>query len=85
VGSCDERVDQARAAITEGRDPVQGLRSSTVVATDLVRAITSFGEGLAADEPEQNCPEFHVHVEGKSRGLPPLVGDEGFRMRAFLR
>jgi signal transduction histidine kinase len=69
-------IEQARAAIAEGRDAVQGLRSSTLVANDLARSITSFGERLAADQPEQNCPEFRVHVEGKSRDLPPLVRDE---------
>ena len=55
-------IEQARAAITEGRDAVQGLRSSTVVANDLARAITSFGEGLAADQTGPNRPEFRVYV-----------------------
>jgi signal transduction histidine kinase len=73
-------IDQARAAITEGRDAVQGLRSSTVVANDLARAITSFGEGLAADRAGANCPEFRVYVEGKSRDLPPLVRDEVYKI-----
>src|SRR5262249_60217437 len=40
-------VEQARKAITEGRDAVQGLRSSTVVANDLAKAIGAVGEGLA--------------------------------------
>src|SRR5262249_7782389 len=35
-------VDQARAAVTEGRDAVQGLRSSAVADSDLACAITSF-------------------------------------------
>jgi signal transduction histidine kinase/ligand-binding sensor domain-containing protein len=73
-------VEQARQAITEGRDAVQGLRSSTVVANDLASAITTFGEGLAADQAGENCPEFGVQVEGKSRDLPPLVRDEVYRI-----
>jgi signal transduction histidine kinase/ligand-binding sensor domain-containing protein len=72
-------LEKARAAIAEGRDAVQGMRSSTVVANDLARAIATFGEGHAADEAEQNCPEFRVAVEGKSRDLPPLVRDEVYR------
>ena len=39
-------IDQAEQAITEGRDVVQGLRSSTVVTNDLAQAITTIGEEL---------------------------------------
>jgi signal transduction histidine kinase/ligand-binding sensor domain-containing protein len=73
-------VEQARQAITEGRDAVQGLRDSTVVANDLARAIGTFGEGLAADQTGPNSPEFRVQVEGKSRDLPPLVRDEVYHV-----
>jgi signal transduction histidine kinase len=63
---------------------VQGLRSSMVVANDLARAISTLGEGLVADHSShpagENCPEFRVHVEGKSRDLPPLVRDEVYRI-----
>jgi len=83
-------IDQARAAVTEGRDAVQGLRSSTVLTNDLARAVTVFGEGLAAerssdgasDRAGANCPEFRVRVEGKSRELPPLIRDEVYRIAA---
>src|SRR5207245_6670379 len=37
----DSAIDQAAEAITEGRDPVQGLRSSTVVPNDLALAISA--------------------------------------------
>jgi len=72
--------EQARQAIAEGRDTVQGLRSSTIVANDLARAISTLGEGLAADHNGQGCPEFRVQVEGKSRDLPPLVRDEVYKI-----
>ena len=83
-GVCEE----ARKAIGEGRDVVQGLRSSTVITNDLARAITTLGEALAAepssdpssDRAGQTCPEFHLLVEGKSRDLPPLVRDEVYRI-----
>jgi signal transduction histidine kinase/ligand-binding sensor domain-containing protein len=73
-------IGQARAAITEGRDAVQELRSSTAVANDLVRAITSLGEGLAADHAGPNCPEFRLSVEGKSKDLPPLLRDDVYKI-----
>ena len=76
----ESTIDQARAAITEGRDAVQGLRSSTLVANDLARTITMFGESLAADHAGPNCPELQVYVEGKSRDLPPLIRDEVFKV-----
>jgi len=76
-------IEQARRAITEGRDAVQGLRSSTVVTNDLVRAISTLGEeltsGLAADQAGP-CPEFRVRVEGTTRDLVPLVRDEVHRI-----
>jgi len=73
-------LEQARQAITEGRDAVQGLRSSTVVTNDLARAITTVGEELCADQAGQNPPDFQVHVEGASRDLVPLVRDEVYRI-----
>jgi signal transduction histidine kinase len=73
-------IEQARGAITEGRDAVQGLRSSTVISNDLARAISTFAEGLAADPTCQKSCDFHVHVEGASRDLAPLVRDEVYRI-----
>jgi signal transduction histidine kinase len=69
-------VEQARQAVTEGREVVQGLRSSTVVTNDLARAIGTVGEELAAGHTGQNGPEFRVQVEGASRDLAPLVRDD---------
>ena len=45
AGMVERIVEQARQAITEGRDAVLGLRSSTVVTNDLPKSITTFGEG----------------------------------------
>ena len=73
-------IDQARQAVIEGRDAVQGLRSSTVATNDLARAISTFGEELAAGHSGQNRPEFRVQVEGTSRDLAPLVWDEVHRI-----
>src|SRR5260221_2716716 len=75
-------IAQATQAIIEGRDAVQGLRSSTVISDDLARAIGQLGEELAADQTQQNCPEFRVRVEGTARDLAPLVRDEVHRIAA---
>jgi signal transduction histidine kinase len=73
-------VEQAREAITEGRDVVQGLRSSTIVNNDPARAISILGEELAADQAGGNCPDFQVQVEGTSWELAPLVREEVYRI-----
>src|SRR4029077_4926163 len=39
----ESAIDQAAQAITEGRDAVQGLRSSVTVTNDLACAITTLG------------------------------------------
>jgi signal transduction histidine kinase len=73
-------IGQARQAITEGRDAVQGLRSSTVISNDLAREISAFGEQLAADQDQQNRPGFRIQVDGTARDLAPLVRDDIFRI-----
>src|SRR5262249_31147558 len=73
----DRMVEQAEQAITEGRDAVLGLRSSTVIANDLAQAITNFGVGLASNG---GSPEFCVRAEGRSRDLSPSVRDEVYRI-----
>lgn len=73
-------IGQARQAIIEGRDAVQGLRSSTIISNDLARAISTLGEELAAHQTQQNGPEFRVHVKGAARDLAPLVRDDVHRI-----
>jgi signal transduction histidine kinase/ligand-binding sensor domain-containing protein len=70
----DGVIEQARDAITEGRDAVQGLRSSTLVNNELGPAINTFVQGFGGD---QTC---RVQVEGASRELAPLVRDEVYRI-----
>jgi len=73
-------IDQAAQAITEGRDVVQGLRSSTVVSNDLALAINTLGEVLAGGGTNPNAAEFHVGVEGTPRDLHPILRDEVYRI-----
>jgi signal transduction histidine kinase/ligand-binding sensor domain-containing protein len=76
----ESAIEQARVAIAEGREAIQGLRTSVVIKNDLARAITTFGEGLASDQNGGTAPDFQVHVEGTSRDLAPLVRDEVYRI-----
>jgi signal transduction histidine kinase len=78
--SLEGAIDQAREAIAEGRDAVQGLRSSTLVNNDLAQAITVLGDGICADRAGQDCPGFRVQVQGASRDLVPLVRDEIYKI-----
>jgi signal transduction histidine kinase len=76
----DSAIEQAAQAITEGRDAVQGLRSSTVVTNDLALAVSTLGEELAGGETNPNTAEFHVEVEGTPRDLHPILRDEVYRI-----
>jgi signal transduction histidine kinase len=76
----DSAIEQAAQAITEGRDAVQGLRSSTAVTNDLAVAINTLGEELAGGEANPNAAEFHVAVEGAPRDLHPILRDEVYRI-----
>jgi ligand-binding sensor domain-containing protein/signal transduction histidine kinase len=73
-----EAIDQATRAITEGRDAVQGLRSSVAETNDLAAAIGNLEKELA--EADSRPPEFTMQVEGAQRGLHPLLRDEVYRV-----
>ena len=77
----DTAIAHAAAAITEGRDAVQGIRSSTIEKNDLAMAISTLGTELAADGHSVQ-PVFHVAVEGESRELHPIVRDEIYKIAA---
>jgi signal transduction histidine kinase/ligand-binding sensor domain-containing protein len=76
----ENALDQAAQAITEGRDAVQGLRSSTVETNDLARAIGSLGAELAGEETDSNRVESFVDVEGTPRDIHPILRDEIYRI-----
>jgi signal transduction histidine kinase/ligand-binding sensor domain-containing protein len=73
-------LERGQQAINEGRETVQGLRSSTVIANDLARAFTTFGEELAAKQDSHNPVAFQVEVEGETRDLHPILRDEVYRI-----
>src|SRR5262245_38810498 len=46
IEALDRALDRADHALTEGRDAIQNLRSSTVVSTELAQAIGTLAEEL---------------------------------------
>ena len=76
----ESAIDRAEEAMTEGRDAVRGLRSSTVLTNDLALSINALGEELASGESNQNGAVFQVGVEGISQDLHPISRDEIYRI-----
>ena len=72
-------IDQARQAVSEGRDAVQGLRSSTAITNDLARAIRILCAELA-DQRDMHAPVFRVDVEGTPQDLAPILRDDIYRI-----
>jgi signal transduction histidine kinase/ligand-binding sensor domain-containing protein len=78
----DKAIERADQAITESRDAVQGLRSSTIQTNDLAGAINTLGEELATAPGNSGSPAFRITVEGTSRDLHPILRDEIYRIAA---
>ena len=76
----EKAADRASQAIAEGRDAIQGMRTSTVEKNDLAVAIRTVGEELASGASKQPAPNFNVVVEGVSRNLHPILRDEVYRL-----
>jgi signal transduction histidine kinase/ligand-binding sensor domain-containing protein len=76
----DNAIQQAAEAITEGRDAVQGLRSSAFETNDLANAIAALAEELTKDSATGESPIIDLEVEGAPRGLNPVVRDEAYRI-----
>ncbi len=76
----DHALDQAEAAIIEGRDTVRGLRASTVPLNDLANAIAAVGADLTTDPAVVNPPRIAVEVDGASRDLNPVVREEAYHL-----
>jgi signal transduction histidine kinase len=76
----DSAMNEARAAITEGRQSVQGLRSSVVETNDLSESIRSLAQQLASESPRGAATEVRLNVIGTPRALRPLVRDEIYRI-----
>jgi len=73
-------IEQARQAVAEGRDAIQGLRASASASNDLAMAISTLGERLAAEHTGLSSSGFDVRVEGTPTNLAPLVRDEVYQI-----
>ncbi len=76
----ESAIDLAAQAITEGRDAIQGLRSSTAETNELAQALKALGEDLAAHQNNGDGVESFVDVEGTPRDLHPILRDEIYRI-----
>jgi signal transduction histidine kinase len=76
----DSALDRAAEAITEGRNAVQGLRSSATQTNDLANGIIAFGQELTNTSSAVDPPVIEVDVEGGPRQLNPVVRDEAYRI-----
>jgi len=81
-------LDRADQAISEGRDAITDIRSSTLASRDLAKSITALminlNEELAASSG--GSATFRVLVEGSPRTVRPTLQDEIYRIaRESLR
>jgi signal transduction histidine kinase/ligand-binding sensor domain-containing protein len=76
----DAAIEQGAEAIAEGRDAVQGLRSSAFETNDLANSITAIAEELTSGTSMTDRPVIDVEVEGPPRNLQPVVRDEAYRI-----
>lgn len=79
----DGAIDQAVQSVAEGRDAIQGLRSSTVETNELARVIDTLGKELGSAGSNQDSgssPKLTVEVEGEARELHPILRDEIHRI-----
>ncbi len=75
----ESAIDDARRALVEGRDAVQGLRSPVSATGNLASAIATLADTLAGNDGSPP-PLFQVNVEGTARDLTPLVHDETYKI-----
>ena len=78
----ESAVDDAAQAITEARDTVQAMRSSTVVTNELAKTIEALGQELAARQRAANgdTTACSVEVEGAAQEQHPILRDEVYRI-----
>ena len=77
----DDAIRSAEAAIAEGRDAIQGLRSGSTLGRDLAHLFSAAGRELSnAQASNSNSPDFSMTVEGTPRALPPVLQNELYRI-----
>ena len=80
IEALDGALERTEQAIAEGRDAIQGLRSSTAVTNELAQAVTALGNEMSREMASQDSAHdparFHVVVVGPPRDLPPILRDD---------
>lgn len=79
AGALEAAMELADKAMDEGRAAVQDLRASAPGASALADSLTALGEELALHGRE-GAATYHVLVEGRPRGMPPVVREEIYRI-----
>ena len=74
--SMEKALDQADQVLAEGRNAIQGLRSSDGALLDLPEAFWRIRDELVLEDGV----EFRVIVEGHPRRLHPVLRDEVYRI-----
>lgn len=87
IRTLDGAIHEGDEAIAEGRDAIQGLRTSSVQGSDLEHLLTAAGNELARSAgAEGDPPFFQVTKEGAPQPLAPLLQDDVYRIaREILR
>jgi signal transduction histidine kinase len=81
AAALETALERAEETITDAREAVQDLRSSSMIGSDLEHALQTLREELGFTQGS-----FAVLVQGKARGLLPLVRDDAYRIaREALR
>lgn len=75
----DTALERGDQAIVESRNAVQDLRDPGPADVDLAQALASLGNELEQSST-QPSPKLRVFVEGRRRGINPLVRDEVYRV-----
>jgi signal transduction histidine kinase len=81
-------LDRADQAISEGRDAITDIRTSTLASGDLAKSITALMTNLSEELAAGNgrSVTFRVLVEGVPRAVRPTLQDEIYRIaRESLR
>jgi len=68
----EESLSRAERTLQEGRDKVSNLRSGAEPLNDLAVELAQFGRELSAE----GATSFRFTVEGNSRPIQPIVGEE---------
>jgi signal transduction histidine kinase len=76
----DQALDQAEAAITEGRNAVQACARRRRRSTTWRTALPALGLHVTSERLPAPAPLIDVAVDGESRDLNPVVRDEAYQI-----